>query len=61
MDQIVPRATIRALGRAAFDGGEGRDDHGMTPGSAALVNSLASCDQTAEEWHALQTLMGSPP
>jgi len=61
MDQIISRATIRALARAAFDRGESRDSHNMNPGATALVDWLTAYDQAAEEWHALQALKGSPP
>jgi hypothetical protein len=45
--QIVSRDYMHAKGRAAFEAGEGRDDHHMNPGSVAIEEWQAGWDRAA--------------
>lgn len=55
MDEaIIPRATIRARGAAAFNANRSRDSHNMNPGAAALAEWLEGFDEAAKAWQAAQ-------
>ena len=49
-DQIVSRSAIRTLGRAAFEAGRTRDDHGMNAGAAAIVEWQDGWDRAYADW-----------
>ena len=44
-DQIVSRDYMRTKGAEAFADGQGRNDHDMNPGSAAIAEWQAGWDQ----------------
>ena len=54
-EQIIPRASIRAKARAAFDRGLSRDSHCMNPGSPALFDWLEEYDRCAAQMTHLAT------
>lgn len=49
-DQIVSRSQIQARGRAAFEAGRGRDDHGMNYGAPAIVDWQDGWDRAYADW-----------
>jgi hypothetical protein len=44
-DHVISRDLIRSKGAAAYRAGQGRDEHNMNPGSAAIEDWQAGWDQ----------------